>query len=197
MIKNYFKIAWRHVIRHKSHTVINVSGLALGITCCMFIFLWVQDEKGIDNFHKNGKNLYTVYETVSSNGNVNGAYNSGLTFVGKKFIPNFLIENATKSIPEVKDITFYATGYELPWGHPETFQVGDKKMKLEGSRAGKDFFKMFSYPLIAGNASTALQNINTFAISRKMAVMFFGNPQNAIGKRIKCSKMTNFSKIII
>lgn len=192
MIKNFLKTAWRHVVRHKSHTVINVTGLALGITCCMFIFLWVQDEKGIDNFHKNGKNLYTVYQTVSSNGNVSGAYNSGLTFVGPNYTSNFLMEHVAESVAEVKDITFYATGYELPWGHPETFQVGEKKMKLEGSRAGKDFFKMFSYPIIAGNANTALQNINTFAISRKMAIAFFGSPQNAIGKSMRYENSLNF-----
>jgi putative ABC transport system permease protein len=192
MIKNYFKIAWRHVVRHKSHTMINVTGLALGITCCMFIFLWVQDEKGIDNFHANGKNLYTVYRAVSSNGNVSGAYNSGLTFTGKANKINFVVEHIGESIPEIKNVTFYATGYELPWGHPETFQVGDKKLKLEGSRASKDFFKMFSYPIIVGNANTALQNINTIAISRKMAVSFFGDPQKAIGKSMRYENKLNF-----
>jgi putative ABC transport system permease protein len=192
MIKNYFKIAWRHVVRHKSHTVINVTGLALGITCCMFIFLWVQDEKGIDNFHANGKNLYTVYRTVSSNGNVSGAYNSGLAITGKENKMNFVVEHIAESIPEIKGVSFYATGYELPWGHPETFQVGEKKLKLEGSRASKDFFKMFSYPIIAGSANTALQNVNTIAISRKMAVSFFGAPQNAIGKSMRYENKLNF-----
>ena len=60
------------------------------------------------------------------------------------------------AVPQVKRQVYYATGYELPWGHPETFQFGEKKLKLEGSRAGKDFFKMFSYPLIAGNPASAL-----------------------------------------
>ena len=68
MIRNYLLIAWRNVMRHKTHTAINVIGLALGMTCCLFIFLWVQDETGIDNFHQNGKNLYMVYQTVTANG---------------------------------------------------------------------------------------------------------------------------------
>ena len=67
MFRNYIKIAWRNVIRHKAHTAINVTGLALGMTCCLFIFLWVQDEKGIDNFHQNGKTLYAVYQTITAN----------------------------------------------------------------------------------------------------------------------------------
>lgn len=190
MIKNYFKIAWRHVVRHKNHTLINVTGLALGITCCMFIFLWVQDEKGIDNFHANGKNLYAVYETYSSNGNTGGYYSSGVLFDKNKRL--FPMEDAAASIPGIKHISFYATGYELPWGHPETFQVGDKKLKLEGSRASRDFFKMFSYPIVAGNANTALQDISTIAISRRMADDFFGSPQNAIGKSLRYENKMNF-----
>ncbi len=191
MIRNYFKIAWRHVVRHKKHTLINVTGLALGITCCMFIFLWVQDEKGVDNFHANGKNLYAVYETYSSNGNTGGYYSSGVLFQNNKRI--FPMEDAARSIPGIKYVSFYATGYDLPWGHPETIQVGEKKMKLQGSRASADFFKMFSYPIIAGNASTALHDISTIAISRNMADEFFGGPQNAIGKSLRYENQTNFT----
>ena len=87
---------------------------------------------------------------------------------------------------------YYATGYELPWGHPETFQFGEKKMKLEGSRAGRDFFKIFSYPLIAGSPETALINMTGIAISRKMAEAFFGTPQNAMGKSLRYENKLNF-----
>jgi len=190
MIRNYIKIAWRHVVRHKNHTLINVTGLALGITCCMFIFLWVHDEKSVDNFHANGKNLYTVYETYSSNGNVGGVYNSGRDFANKKVI--FSFENADRDLPGIKNLSYYATGYELPWGHPETIQVGDKKMKLNGSRASRGFFKMFSYPIIAGSADAALQNSTTMAISRHMAEIFFGSPQNAIGKSMHYENKMDF-----
>ena len=68
MIKNYVKIAWRNISRHKIHTVINVTGLSLGMTCCLFIFLWVRDEKSIDNFYPGGENLYTVYQTETADG---------------------------------------------------------------------------------------------------------------------------------
>jgi putative ABC transport system permease protein len=189
MFKNYIKIAWRNVIRHKTHTAINVIGLALGMTCCLFIFLWVQDEKGIDNFHQNGKNLYAVYQTITANGKVNGNYNTPY-----KYTPTyvFLLEDVKQSIPEVKDNVFYATGYDLPWGHPETIQVGEKIVKMEGARAGKDFFKMFSYPIIAGKAETALKNNSCMAISRRMAVIFFGDPANAVGKTVRYENKYDF-----
>jgi len=182
MIKNFIKTAWRNIIRHKTHTAINVIGLALGMTCCLFIFLWVQDEKGIDNFHKNGKNLYAVYQSVTANGKTNSTYTTPFTF-GKG--GKFFLENIKQAIPEVKAQAFYATGYDLPWGHPETIQVGEKKVKFEGSRAGKDIFKIFSFPIVAGNAVTPLESNGSIAISRRMAEVFFGTPAAAVGKSLR------------
>lgn len=181
MIKNFIKISWRNIIRHKTHTTINVVGLALGMTCCLFIFLWVQDEKGIDNFHENGKNLYAAYQTVTANGKADASYTTPFTF-GKQ--GKFFLENINQVIPEVKAEAFYTTGYDLPWGHPETIQAGEKKVKFEGARAGKDFFKMFSFPIIAGNAVTPLESNGSIAISRRMAEIFFGSPAAAVGKSL-------------
>lgn len=190
MLKSFFKTAWRNIMRHKAHTIINVPGLALGITCCLFIFLWVQDERQVDNFHPNGKNLYTVYQTFTVNGKVTGSYSSPLKYTNNK--PLFLMEDIKSAVPKIKYEAYYATGYELPWGHPETFQVGEKVMKLEGSRAGRDFFKIFNYPIIAGNAETALNDMSGIAISRKMAAMFFNSPEQAIGKSIRYENKYNF-----
>ena len=66
-----------------------------------------------------------------------------------------------------------------------TFKVGDKIISLEGGSADSDFFKMFSYPLLQGNAENALNNPLGIAVSRKMAVAFFGSPQALAGKRWK------------
>ena len=195
MIKNFFKIAWRNVIRHKAHTFINVIGLALGMTCCLFIFLWVQDEKGIDNFHHNGKNLYVLYETTTANGNVSADYNMPMQFDTsiRPYKRLYLVEDAKATVPGIVGYANYATGYDLPWGHPETLQVGEKVVKMNGSRAGTEFFKMFSYPIIAGNnAATALTNPGNMAISRHTAEAFFGTPANAIGKSIRYENKYNF-----
>ena len=79
MYKSYFKIGWRNILRNKSFTAINIVGLTLGMTSCLFIFLWVNDEKSIDNFHTHGKALYNIYQTVSKNGQLEGSYSTVLT----------------------------------------------------------------------------------------------------------------------
>ena len=68
-----------------------------------------------------------------------------------KYKAIFYLEDASTMVPGVAKLAFYATGYDLPWGHPETLQVGDKIVKMNGSRAGSEFLQMFSYPIIAGN----------------------------------------------
>jgi len=60
MIKNYLKIAFRNIQRHKGYPFINIAGLALGIACCTLILLWVQDELSYDRFHENAENLYAA-----------------------------------------------------------------------------------------------------------------------------------------
>lgn len=190
MIRNNFIVALRKIARGKAFSVINISGLALGMTCFLLIFLWINDERSIDNFHKNGENLYNIYQTARFNGLVDGAFKTPVAFAeGQRYL---LLEDLKEAVPEVEYLNFYATGYELPWGHPETFQVGEVVHKLEGSRAGEDFFKMFSYPVIAGNPETALKDKSSLAISRKMAALFFESPEDAIGKSIRYENVSDF-----
>jgi putative ABC transport system permease protein len=192
MLKNYFTIAWRNISRHLTQTTINVVGLTLGMTCCMFIFLWVKHEKSIDNFHERGENIYAVYQTITANGKTVGSYSTPLKVITGQNLPSFLLEDVRDAVPQVKHQVYYATGYELPWGHPETFQFGEKKLKLEGSRAGKDFFEMFSYPLLAGNPASALNDMKGIAISRKMAEAFFGTAEHAMGKTLRYENSQDF-----
>jgi hypothetical protein len=75
MIKNYIKVAWRNLRKYKSFSAINIFGLALGLACSLLIFLWVQNELGVDAFHKNGPQLYSVYERQYFDGKVSGQNN--------------------------------------------------------------------------------------------------------------------------
>ncbi len=169
MIRNYFKIAWRNLIRNKAFSGINIVGLALGMACSLLILLWVQDERSMDGFHTNGKQLYQVYERQQYDGKIEADY----------LTQGLLADELKRVIPEVQ----YASSME--WNNPVTFEAGDKINKMEGTFAGADFFNMFSYPLLQGTPGTALNAPNGIAISRKMADQFFGSPEKAIGQQIR------------
>lgn len=173
MLSNYIKIAWRNLVRNKIFSAINISGLALGMTCSLLIILWLRDERGVDGFHANGDYLYQVYESRSYDGKIDAGYTT----------QGLLADELKKVIPEVE----YASGLEYvsPPGVSNTFAVGEQAGKMEGFYAGADFLRMFSYPLLLGNSLTALNGVNDIAISRKMATSFFGSPEKAMGKSIR------------
>ncbi|MDN5284104.1 MAG: FtsX-like permease family protein [Mucilaginibacter sp.] len=176
MLKNYLKIAWRNLIKNKAHTFINIAGLSVGLACSLLILLWVQNELSMDAFHKNSARLYFVYERQYYDNKIEGQYNA----------PGLLADELKKQIPEIEAAT------NIVHGEENTFQVGDKILKMKGSDAGADYFKMFSNTLLQGNAQTVLNSPVSLAISRKMAVDFFGSPQAAIGKTIRYENKKDF-----
>src|SRR3954465_13623606 len=158
MIKNYFKIAFRNLTKNKAFSLINIMGLALGLACSLLIMLWVNDEYNIDAVHKNGSQLYSVYEKQYRDGQVD-AFHGG---------PGIMADEIKRVMPEVQ----YATNYA--WDELSTFEANNKIIKEHGNHAGQDFFKMFSYHLLAGSTTTALNDLSNIAISKKMAEEFFG-----------------------
>jgi ABC-type antimicrobial peptide transport system permease subunit len=169
MLKNHFKIALRNLLKNKAFSAINISGLALGLTCSILIFLWVKDEYSVDAFHKNGNHIYIVTSQEYVDNEINGSYDT----------PGLLGEELKKVMPEVQLACNYS------WSNYYTFSSGDKKIKQPGNFAGMDFFKIFSYPLLQGTPETALKSPESIAISQKMAASFFGNPEAAINKTLK------------
>ena len=152
LLRHYLLMAFRVTTRNRAFTVINVSGLALGMACFLLIFLWTTSEQEVDNFHANQDDLYTLYQTTYDPSSAFSSYM--LQHFGSEQ-HNYLAdldEDLKNQFPEVLHVSQYATSYELPWGRAMTFQVGDKKRKIEGATAGEDFFKMFSYPLVAGKS---------------------------------------------
>ncbi|HEY6902280.1 MAG TPA: ABC transporter permease, partial [Puia sp.] len=169
MLKNFFKVALRSLWKQKGYSFLNIFGLAMGMACSLLILLWIMDERSVDNFHVKGNRLYRVYERQYYDGKIEAGY----------FTPGVLADEMKKVLPEVELATSFS------WRNKNTFQVGDKILKEEGTNAGADYFQMFSFPLLEGQGSTALATPESIAISRKMAGHFFGSPQAAIGKTIR------------
>jgi len=176
MLNNYFKIAWRVLLRKKTYSAINIIGLAFGLTCSLLFLLWSYDEIRVDSFHLHSDRLYSVYERVYNDNEMKAAY----------FTQGLLAQELKTSIPEIE----YACSFRML--DPVTFQVEDKIIKMEGACAGEDFFKMFSYKVLHGNMEKALSDPSNIAISQKMATTFFESPEKAIGQVIRFENRKNF-----
>ncbi len=139
MFKNYLKVAWRNLIRNKAFSAINILGLSLGLTCSMLIILWIQDERSVDTLHKNGKQLYQVYERWKySHGKVDASYPT----------QGLLAEELKKVIPEIEYTS--STDYAAAPGTQSTFEANNKVIKNFGKFAGEDFFCMFNSSQASG-----------------------------------------------
>ncbi|PUZ26851.1 FtsX-like permease family protein [Chitinophaga costaii] len=169
MIKNFFLVAIRNMVRNKTFSIINILGLSLGMASSLLIFLWVHDEQQVDAFHTNATPVYAVYEREFSDGKING----GLWTQG------ILANELKRSVPEIK----YASGFD--GNQSATFEVGGKILTMQGAAADTDFFKIFDYKILQGRSANLLASPDEIMISRKMAVDFFGSVPAALNKMIR------------
>jgi putative ABC transport system permease protein len=168
MIKNYLKIAFRNMVKYKGYSAINILGLAIGIACCLVIVIFVLDELSYDRYHKNAHRIYRVTREFMD---ANGTTSLHLGHVAPPFGP--LME---KEFPQVQQaVRFYMFGNPLLIFEEKQF-VEDKFVFAE-----KNVFKIFSFPLIKGDADTALAEPGCIVITEKMAEKYFGQ-QDAFGK---------------
>lgn len=170
MIRSNLKSAWRNLLKNKVYSLINISGLSLGLTASILIALWVVDEYSVDAFHDDLDRLYIVTSQEHSGGEITyGGYDT----------PGLLGEEMPKVLPEVE----YSCSYN--WAGFRNIAVGPEIVKMQGGFAGKDFFKIFSHPLLIGTRENAIPTKENIAISRRMSVIFFGSPEKAIGQSVK------------
>ncbi|MDQ6477892.1 ABC transporter permease [Dyadobacter sp. LHD-138] len=157
MLKNYFKIAWRNLLKNKTFSLINILGLALGMACSLLIMLWVQDEIKMDRFHENDARLFNVMENQHYSGTIN-------TYAST---PGILAENIVKDIPDIEKAS------QLLWETAPVFRVGDTFDNEKGRFVQGDFLNMFSFKLTEGDAATALKRPDGVVISKKLAEKYF------------------------
>ena len=170
MLRSHVKIAFRHLIRQKFHTLINVGGLALGIACCLLIATYVQHELSYDQHHPLGNRIYRVLsERSTPQASDKGVYCSPV-----------LAQTLIAELPEVENaFRLRTTGSRL------VRQEGNRESQFEESFifADPSMLDMLDVPLQYGNASTALANPQTLILSAKKARQYFPG-ENPLGKRL-------------
>ncbi len=164
MFKNYLKITLRSIKRHKGFSFINISGLAIGMTCTIIILLWVQHELSFDRFHEKADQLYRAYYT-------NVAYKGHAIY-----LPGTLAAYLKDNYPEIINSTSYK-----PW--QKKISVGEKSFLSTGSYVDPSFFEMFTFRFLKGDPKTAFHNPQSIVITEGLANKFFGS-DDPIGKAI-------------
>src|ERR1051325_5614351 len=177
MIKHFFTIIYRSFLRSKGYFLINLFGLTAGLTCTLLIYLWVRDELSTDKFHANDKNLYQVME--------NQEYADAISTTTST--PGLLAESLKADYAEVE---YAAT---LTWVGDYMLTIKDKNVKAKGWHVGPDYFKMFSYKLVQGNADKVLTDKFSIIISQALAIRLFGTEKDVIGKTVQVNHDKTFN----
>lgn len=170
MLRHYFKIAWRNLVKQKGLAFINIAGLSIGLACFILFLLYAVHEFSYDRFHANAANIYRVY--IWYNG-VNGNEPGGSTY-----LPMPLGPAMKQDLPGIEN----SIRLREPWG--ESFvRVDGNVTRSEISFADPAFFSVFSFPLQQGNAATVLRDVHNVVLTAETAQQLFGN-KDPIGKTI-------------
>ena len=166
MFKNYIIIAWRNLSRHKTYSIINISGLSIGLACTMLILLYVKDEVSYDNFHEKGDNIYRIVTQTKYDGAEHKDSNTGL-LQGPRF---------AKNVPGIQRFVRVQS-------YTEDIKNGSEIQSQELLYVDSSFFSVFTFPLLSGNAATCLTEPHSIVLSEDAAKKHFGTKE-AVGKLV-------------
>jgi putative ABC transport system permease protein len=172
MIKNYFKTAWRNMMRNKTSSFINVSGLSIGIACVLMIVIYIQNELSYDKFHKDADRIFQVV----LNGNMNGQE----FWAGNTAPP--VGAALTNNIPEIESYTRFYEPNDIVVRYEEN---GRSEFFTEKNILAVDsnFLQLFGFKILEGDPATALMKPGSVVITESIAKKYFGD-EKAIGKTL-------------
>lgn len=171
MLKNYLIIAWRNFLKHKSFSLINIAGLAVGLACFILIMLYVQFELSFDRYHEKAERVYRVV-----------AHQPGNVYLGSD---HFAVTQAVLSKTLKAEYPEVSHAVALDDWNEVLVTMGDKSFYENGVIwAGPDIFQIFSFPLLAGNPASALSEPYTVVLTEATAQKYFG-AENPLGKIIR------------
>src|SRR6201996_2346009 len=177
MIKNYFKIAFRGLMKNKGYSFLNIFGLAIGIACAALIFLWVEDEVSYDNNNFKKDSVYLLRENQQFDTRV---FTHSST-------PGLLGPSIQSDVPGIANTCRMS---EMPASL--LFTVGNNSFFAKGKYAENSVFDLFTLPFVRGNAKGAFAQLYSVVITEKTAKKFFGSEENVIGKMIRVDNKQDY-----
>jgi putative ABC transport system permease protein len=173
MFRNYFKIAWRNLVKNKVYSFINIAGLATGMAVAMIIGMWIYDETSANRHFKNYQTLCQVMMHQTFDG-----------FRGtQQALPFPIGEEMKNKYPDLKAVAM------CDWGQNHSLVYGEKKMSKFGHFIGEEAIEMFSIKIFEGDKNP-LHEPYSIVLTDETAKILFGN-ENAIGKIVKMDNQTN------
>lgn len=169
MLTTHFKIASRRFFKDRQFTLLNLLGLSTGLACTFFIYLWITDELNVDKFHKHETRLYQVMAHISLPDGIHT----------QEYTPGLLAEALQKEMPEIEQTIAVQPGYGIG-----TISEGNTYLKATAQFAGKNFFDVFSFPLVEGQKDQVLSDKYAIVISDELATKLFSTTKNIIGKTL-------------
>ncbi|MFI5153711.1 MAG: ABC transporter permease [Chitinophagales bacterium] len=178
MFKNYFKTAFRSLIRNRNYTIINIAGLAVGIAVCMMIFIIIQFQSSFDDFHSNKDRVYRVLTEYHHEDAANITYG--------KDVPFPLPKGLKTAFPQIEQVApiFASQNDQLLIPEDNGTEVKTFKEQRGVFFTEPSFFRMFDFPLLAGSFAS-LQDPNNVLLTKEIAEKYFGDWKTAMGKTIK------------
>ncbi len=180
MLRSHFKTAFRNLLRNKVYSVINITGLGIGLMVCMLIFIYTKDEISYDRFHVNKAQLYRIIQNFKFGDDKSQYIGITNAIVGQTF---------AKEIPEVKQFV-RINGIDV------TVKKDNTVFAENPLCVDDNFFSVFTFPLIEGNPATALKGFRSVVVSQDLAKKYFGSV-NVIGRTIQLKYDTAFENFII
>jgi putative ABC transport system permease protein len=179
MFKNYLKIALRNLHRFRTYSLINITGLIIGMACFILVFLYVQDELSYDRYHENSRQIYRI----TAEANITGQNMQTAT------TPAPLAPTLTDEFPEVLGAVRFLCSHS---GRDSLIAYGEKKFyESRFLYADQNVFDIFSFKLIKGDPETALKNPHSIILTEEMAKKYFGN-EDPLGKVMTVNNRSDF-----
>lgn len=172
MIKNYLKISWRNLKRDKSYSLINIFGLAVGIAACLMISLYIIDELSYDKFHDNSDRTYRLY--------VDGQFGNNKFL--SPYIPNPTKDALLDEFSQIESVTHFFDTDQVRFEYENKIFIENRVLY-----ADSDFFEVFSFPMVKGEAKNALSEPNQIVLTESSARKYFGD-EDPLGKMIKVNR---------
>jgi putative ABC transport system permease protein len=180
-MQTFLKISFRHLWQSRLYSIINIVGLATGITCMLLAVLYWKDERSFDSFHNNNPNLYRVTTTMVENKGDNAITMGG---TGQVQGPAF-----KEAIPEVKSYVRILGGDIY-----SDVAAENKSLRLQPLFVDDNFFDVFTFHLLRGNSKTVLSDVASVVITETTAKKFF-NSIDVVGKLLKVDADPSFERL--